>query len=127
MGETFINIKFPFSDSDKGLFLEMNKIDKRAIKSDLMHLLLTNKGERLYMPEFGTNLKKYLFEPNISSVSSDIKGEIQTAISNYIPNLQVDNLEVVQKEGEDHSVYVRLDYTVTNDTFQESDFILLEL
>ena len=60
--ESFINIKFPFKDSEKGLFIDMTQQNKRAIKSDLMHLLLTNKGERLYQPEFGTDLKKYLFE-----------------------------------------------------------------
>jgi len=127
MGETFINIKFPFSDSEKGYFLELNKIDKRAIKSDLMHLLLTNKGERLYMPEFGTNLKKYLFEPNIETVSSDIRTEIQTAISKYIPNLQVDRLEVLPKQDNEHAVFVRIEYTVTNDTFQQSDFVTIQI
>lgn len=127
MGETFINIKFPFSDSEKGYFLELNKVNKKAIKSDLMHLLLTNKGERLYMPDFGTNLKKYLFEPNIVSVSSDIRNEIQTAIDKYIPNLKVDKLEVVPHETNEHSVIVRIEYTVTNSTFQESDFVVIQL
>jgi len=127
MGETFINIQFPFADSEKGFFLEMNKIDKKAIKSNLMHLLLTTKGERLYMPDFGTNLRKYLFEPNIETVSSDIRAEIQTAINKYIPNLKIDNLQVTTNEDNEHAVFVKLEYTVTNDTFQESDFVLIQL
>jgi hypothetical protein len=127
MGETFINIKFPFSDSEKGYFLELNKDSKKAIKSDLMHLLLTNKGERLYMPDFGTNLKKYLFEPNIESVNSDIKSEIQIAIDKYIPNLRVDTLEVIPSNDNEHAVLVKLEYTVTNDTFQQSDFVIIQI
>jgi phage baseplate assembly protein W len=127
MAESFINIRFPFYDSEKGYFLDMTETDKRAIKSDLMHLLLTNKGERLYSPEFGTDLKKFLFEPNIVSVQNDIRGEIQKAIDNYIPNLKVDRLDVEQIDGEEHSVIVKLEYTVTNDTFSETDFITLEL
>ena len=70
---SFINIRFPFFDSEEGYFLDMNKRNKKAIKSDLMHLLMTNKGERFYSPEFGTNLKQYLFEPNVVSVQADIK------------------------------------------------------
>jgi len=127
MGETFINIQFPFTDSSKNYFIELTKEDKKAIKSDLMHLLLTTKGERLYMPDFGTNLRKFLFEPNVVSVSSDIRSEIQGAIDKYIPNLKVDNLEVVPHEENEHSVVVRIDYTVTKDTFQQSDFVIIQL
>ena len=77
MGETFINIQFPFRDDDKGKFLEMNKTTKKAIKADLMHLLMTNRGERLYLPAFGTNLRKYIFEQNDFEVHTGIKNEIQ--------------------------------------------------
>ena len=125
--DSFINIRFPFFDSEKGFFIDMNKQNKRAIKSDLMHLLLTNKGERLYSPEFGTDLKKYLFEPNIVSVQADIKSEIQKAIDRFIPNLQVDKLLVEPINGKEHSVIVRLEYTVTNNAFTASDFITIEL
>jgi phage baseplate assembly protein W len=127
MGETFINIRFPFKDSPIGNFLELTKVDKRAIKSDLMHLLLTNKGERLYLPDFGANLRKFLFEPNLLEVSNDIRNELQTEINNYIPNLKIDNLEVNPFEGNEHAVIVRLDYTVTRNTFTESDFVLIQL
>lgn len=125
--DSFINIRFPFFDSEKGFFIDMNKQNKRAIKSDLMHLLLTNKGERLYSPEFGTDLKKYLFEPNVVSVQADIKSEIQKAIDRFIPNLQIDKLLVEPIESNEHSVIVRLEYTVTNNAFTASDFITIEL
>jgi phage baseplate assembly protein W len=127
MGETFINIRFPFKDSPIGNFLELTKVDKRAIKSDLMHLLLTNKGERLYLPDFGANLRKFIVEPNLLEVSNDIRNELQTEINNYIPNLKIDNLEVNPFEGNEHAVIVRLDYTVTRNTFTESDFVLILL
>ena len=58
----YINIDFPFRDSEKGFYFKLNKTDKEAIKADLLHLLLTNKGERLYMPDFGSDLK--IFNPN---------------------------------------------------------------
>jgi phage baseplate assembly protein W len=127
MAESFINIKFPFFDSPKGYFLDMTKTNKDAIKSDLMHLLLTNKGERLYLPDFGTNLRQYLFEPNASNVSLDIKNEIQATIDKFIPNLKIDRLEVIPSQQSEYALLVRLEYTVTNSTFTENDFIELEL
>jgi len=105
----------------------MTKTNKRAIKSSLMHLLLTNRGERLYSPEFGTDLKKFLFEPNIVTIQNDIKDEIQKAIDKFIPNLKIDRLDVEPIDGAEHSVIVKLEYTITNSTFNETDFITLEL
>lgn len=131
MAEKFINIEFPFQDDSKGKFLGMNNVSEKAIKSDLVHLLLTNKGERLYLPDFGANLRQFLFEPNESEVQSNIKEEIQTSINKYIPNLLVD--EISLKGGEEgqirneHHVLVTINYTVTDGAFKRSDSVQIEL
>jgi phage baseplate assembly protein W len=131
MAEKFINIEFPFQDDNKGKFLAMNNVSERAIKADLMHLLLTNKGDRLYLPDYGANLRKYLFEPNGGEIHGEIKTEIQTAISKYIPNLQVDKIELTAgEEGKirnEHHVLVTIDYTVTDGAFKRSDTVQIEL
>ena len=131
MAEKFINIEFPFQDDRKGKFLSMNSISEKAIKADLMHLLLTNKDERLYLPSFGANLRKYLFEPNETEVQGKIKNEIQSAISQFIPNLQVDEIKLTSgEEGQlrnEHHVLVTLDYTVTDGAFKKSDSVQIEL
>lgn len=132
MAERFINIAFPFrDDSLKNYFLQMNKNSYDAIKSDLLHLLLTTPGERLYLPDFGTNLRKYLFEPNDNKVRDDIKTEIQTAVSKYIPNLTITTL-TVEKPNEneygsksEHSAVVRIDYVVTDGALDKVDFIII--
>jgi hypothetical protein len=35
---------------------------KDQVKHNLINVLLTNKGERILNPEFGSDLRKYLFE-----------------------------------------------------------------
>jgi phage baseplate assembly protein W len=131
MGERFINIEFPFQDDNKGKYLAMNDLSERAIKSDLMHLLLTNQNERLYLPSFGANLRKYLFEQNDAETQGDIKNEIQTAITKFIPNLQVDELTLTGGEPgqlrDEHHALVTIDYTVTNGAFKRSDSVQIEL
>lgn len=131
MAEKFINIEFPFQDDRKGKFLAMNDISERAVKSDLMHLLLTNKDERLYLPSFGANLRKYIFEQNDEEVQGRIKEEIQNAVNKFIPNLIIDELRLTSGEaGEirnEHHVLVTIDYTVTQGTFKRSDSVEIEL
>ncbi len=131
MSEKFINISFPFMDDNKGKFLAMNSVSKQGVKSDLIHLLLTNKGERLYLPNYGANLRQYLFEPNGEEVQNNIKNEIQKSISDYIPNLIVDEIVVeAGKQNEirnEHHVLVTISYTVTDGVFKQSDLVKLEL
>jgi hypothetical protein len=123
----YINIKFPFNDDPEGKFLQMNTDSKRAIKSDLMHILVTNTNERLYMPNFGANLRQYLFDMNDGISHQAIKNEISEAIKKFIPNLKVTELTAQQDPEEEHAVIVRIDYVVTTAAFQEADFITLKL
>ncbi len=130
MAERFINIAFPFEDDkEKNYFLKMNREGKRAIKSDLLHLLLTTPGDRLYLPEFGADLRRYIFEPNDSETRGAIRSEIQQAIDKYIPNLKLTELKIENpNQGEfdvreEHAAVVRIDYIFTEGALTKADFI----
>ena len=101
MAEKSIGVKFPFEESDKGFFLQMNKTSAEQIKSNLIHLLLTRKGERLYNTEFGTDLLRFIFEPNDNDTYEDIKSDIQNSVSKFIPNLTINNIIVEMDEPND--------------------------
>jgi len=127
MGERFINISFPFKDDVKGKFVKMERENKRAIKADLLHLLLTERKQRLYLPSFGVNLRQYLFEQNDGIVHKSIQREIEQAIQNFIPNLTIIEITVSRSERNEHAALVRLDYTVTIAAFAQNDFVEIEL
>lgn len=122
-----ININFPFKDSPEGFFLDLNKTDREAIKADLMHLILTNKGERLYLPDFGTNLRRYLFNQYDEITESEIKTEISEAIKKYIPNLKVNSIKIEESTHSEYGAVVRLDYTITEDVFETKDFVIITI
>lgn len=132
MAEKFINIVFPFQDDNlKNYFLKMNNQGYDAIKSDLLHLLLTTPGDRLYLPDFGTNLRKYIFEPNDSNVRDDIKAEVQNAVNKYIPNLNVTQITVTKPEdsefysNSEHTAIVRIDYVYSEGALNKVDFVTI--
>lgn len=123
----FININYPFKDSHKGFFLDLNSDDSAAIKADLMHLILTRKGQRLYNPEFGTDLLKFIFEPEDGMTLSGIKTEITTVVKKYLPKLQINEISVEESPVSEYAVVVRLDYTITDDVFTTSDFVIINI
>tara|TARA_B100001540_G_C15318571_1_gene422542 strand:+ start:49 stop:432 length:384 start_codon:yes stop_codon:yes gene_type:complete len=120
----YINIDFPFRDSENGYYFKLNSTDKDAIRSDLLHLLLTNKGERLYLPDFGSDLRKYIFEPNDNITHDDIRNNLNETIKKYIPNLYVNDI-TFRNDDIQELIIVELKYTVTEGTFSSSDTIQL--
>jgi len=117
-----INIDFPFQKSPIGNFLKLNRTSQRAIKSDLIHLLLTKKGDRLYNNEFGSGLYNFLFEQIDEKTTSDIKLELNTSIGRYIPNLTINELIITANDDANH-IKVNIDYTVVEASFEQSDSI----
>ena len=77
-------VVFPLMD--EGVFKQSLTI-KEQVKSNLLMVLLTEKGERVFMPNFGVGLKKLLFESKIDLVT--LKQKIKQQTSFYVPNISV--------------------------------------
>ena len=92
-----------------------------------MHLILTQKGQRLYMPDFGTDLLKYIFDPNDTKMLSDIKADINETVKKYIPNLKINDIIVEIDDNNEHKTTLKIDYTVTEDVFEQNDVIIINL
>jgi len=114
-----IGISIPFNNP-KGIFY--NTFTNNAqILTNLKMLILTQRGERYLQPEFGTDLRYTLFE-NISDeddFKSKILGTVTSAISRWMPFLQVTKSEVIINVNtsdkivdEDHAVSIKLDINI---------------
>jgi phage baseplate assembly protein W len=76
---------------------------KEQIKSNLINLLLTNKGERVFNPEFGADIKKALFEGITEDTASLIQSLITTNVNYFIPEINID--DIVVEPNEDNNSY----------------------
>lgn len=66
--------------------------DLIVLESSVKMLLLTAKGDRLMEPDYGTNIRRLLFELNIPSIESLIREEIISAFARWEPRVQLVNL-----------------------------------
>ncbi len=123
----YININYPFKNSPKGFFLDLNADDNSAIKADLMHLIITRKGQRLYNPDFGTDLLRFIFQPEDGLTFSQIKEEITTVVKRYLPKLNITDVLVEESIENEYAATVRIDYTITDDVFTTSDFVIINI
>jgi phage baseplate assembly protein W len=84
------NITFPFlDDTITNSFISMNQVSKDSYSSNLLLLLLTQKNERYYEPDYGTNLLKYIFEPNDNISATQVEEEIRDTVALYIPEVKI--------------------------------------
>ena len=67
---------------------------KDQIKSNLINLLLTDKGERIMNPEFGTDLRRSLFD-NMTNLNSEIlRLKIIDSINIFIPEIILGEVKI---------------------------------
>ena len=59
------------------------------IKANMINYLLTNKGERVFNPDFGADLRNLLFEGIIEDALGDLQDTIQNEISVYFPQVEI--------------------------------------
>jgi phage baseplate assembly protein W len=123
----YININYPFKDSKKGFFLDLTETDNQAIKADLLHLILTTRGQRLYNPDFGTNLIKFIFEPNDALTEEGVKDEIRTVVKKFLPKLKLDDIIIAGSPESEYAAVVTISYTITDDVFATSDIIVVKI
>ena len=95
-----IGVSIPFNGG--GVF-KSTFSTKDQIKSNLINLLLTNKGERVFNPEFGADIRRVLFEGITEDTSVLIQNLITTNVNFFIPEVNV--IDVVVEPNEDNNSY----------------------
>jgi len=89
-GNIAIGVSLPFN-GPSGPF-NSTYSTKDQIKSNLINLLLTNKGERIMNPEFGCNLKSVLFEGIIEENFEIIRELINKNVSIFVPQVAISDI-----------------------------------
>jgi phage baseplate assembly protein W len=67
----------------------------KCIEEDLMNEIYTTRGERLYMPTYGTRIPILVFEPNDASSMDVIREDLTTVFDND-PRVILQDLAVEQ-------------------------------
>jgi phage baseplate assembly protein W len=68
---------------------------KDQIKSNLINLLLTSRGERIMNPLFGTGLRDFLFEGITEYNIENLKQDLNSSIEVFIPEITVLLLDII--------------------------------
>ena len=97
---------------------------REQLKANLVNYLLTNKGERLFRPDFGGDLRNLLFEAILDSTTDALQIRIQNDINLFFPEIVVKQIEFIN-EPDNNQITFNLTYQIEN--FGIEDEINIEL
>jgi hypothetical protein len=122
--------------------------NRDVVKQSLRNIVLTNRGERLYKPNLGGDIRKLLFD-NIASETDIfiIKDKIKKSIEAYEPRVEIISVEVITADNityaqntlsdlynepsslggdSDHSIMINIVFRVINTDEQLNVNIIVE-
>ncbi len=103
----FESMALPWDETLKSL-VEL-KDDESVLKSSVLWILLTNRGERVMLPEFGTNLLEKVFEMNDSQNAADLLSIVSSAVRKWDSRIEVQDLK--SEILEDNNVRIRMSFS----------------
>lgn len=114
-------IKYPVSLNEE-FTKDLELVDDVSVINQSISLILkTRRGERFFLPNFGTDIHRYLFEPNVFISRDLIKDEIVRAIQQWEP--RVTNVRVdFSEDGYDSEAKYIVTYTIISSS-QLGEFI----
>ncbi len=77
------HLAFPFRIGSDGRSAAPQS-DADHVRDELLQLLLTAPGERLFLPEFGGGVRRLVFEPASDVLRGVVKARITNALSRWL-------------------------------------------
>ena len=85
--------------------------DVQAIKRAVKNIILTNKYERPFNPDFGCNLRGFLFENITEPLLVIIKDRVAMAIEKYEPRVSVEDV-VVKNSSDPNGIIIQVSFLI---------------
>jgi len=116
----YIGLALPIKPDDNNVFsLTKNSYDQ--VKHNLRNLLLTNVGERVYQPEFGSRLRELCFEQLDDTLPQRVEDEVRRAVNFWLPYVNIVEIETLTEEDNKSKIFVRVKFSTTlnSETLQQ--------
>lgn len=107
------DITYPFSNQNlEEVYLDLDKTLTDRIKSQVLHVVFTPKGQRLRNPDFGTDVIKYIFSPSDDMTLESLKNSLVEDIARYVKDVTFNDISFNKDEKDEHSMIVIIKYSL---------------
>jgi len=89
------------------------KRDEEAVKESLKNLLLTDRGERLFQPSLGSDIRATLFENNTPMVVKLLEEKVRAVINNFEPRVNIIEI-IIKSEYDENKIQITIYFNIRN-------------
>jgi len=98
---------------------------REQTKSNLINYLLTDRGERVFNPNFGADLRSLVFENIVDQTSEDLQSRIQNDITLLFPQIIIEQIQF-DNDPDSNTINFTLTYQIENFGVTDEINILLQ-
>ena len=107
-----VGIEFPFGRVGGGDgYFKSTKTTVESIKNNIKLLLQTHRGERVFQPNLGMDLRSLIFEPLTEDITIQIENNIVDVFSRWLPFVDLRNINVNRRDDL-NQVNINIDFNI---------------
>ena len=107
-----VGIEFPLGRVGGGDgYFKSTKTTIESIKNNIRLLLQTHRGERVFQPNLGMDLRSLIFEPLTEDITIQIENNIVDVFSRWLPFVDLRNINVNRKDDL-NQVNINIDFNI---------------
>lgn len=96
---------------------------QEQIKSNIINYVLTDRGERVFNPTFGSNIRASLFENITANLLQTLSTTLREDLQLYFPNVVFLNITITPNV-DDNTINISIPYSVYNNPINEINITL---
>ena len=93
------------------------------IKSNIINYILTDRGERVFNPTFGSNIRASVFENITSNLLKNLETNLNSDLSAYFSNVNFADIKITPNYDE-NSISIEIKYSLYNGPINDINIII---
>ncbi len=108
-----VGINFPFArvPNQDGYF-STTKTTIESIKNNIRLLLQTQKGERMFQPNLGMNIRQFLFEQITEDTQVQIENDIVDTFNTWLPFVELRKIDIDTSNQDKNQINIEIVFNI---------------
>ena len=108
-----VGIDFPFAIvPNKDGYFATTKTTIESVKNNIRLLLQTQKGERLFQPNLGMNIRRFLFEQITADTQVQIENDIVDTFATWLPFVELREIDIDTSNQDKNQINIKIVFNI---------------
>ena len=109
-----VGLNFPISHApgNQEGFFSTSKTTIESIKNNIRLLLQTQKGERMFQPNLGMNIRQFLFEQITENTQVQIENDIVDTFNTWLPFVNLREINIDLAEQDQNKINIKIVFNI---------------